>query len=52
MVCVSVAAWIVPDTLFSPWTGFWQNAVLNAAILLLFAIPLVATRRAFKREHV
>lgn len=52
MVCVSVFAWFVPDTLFSLWTGFWQNAVLNAAFLLLFAIPLVATRRVFRREHV
>ena len=43
IVSVSVAVWFVPDTLFSLLTGFWQNAVLNFAFALLFAIPLVAT---------
>jgi hypothetical protein len=51
MLAVSVAVWFVPDTLFSLWTGFWQNAVLNAALALLFAIPLAATYRAFKNER-
>ena len=25
----TVAAWFIPDTTFSLWSGFWQNAVLN-----------------------
>jgi hypothetical protein len=42
---VSLAAWFIPDTLFSFWSGFWQNAVLNIVFIVLFAIPLVATYR-------
>jgi hypothetical protein len=48
---VSVAAWFIPDTLFSLWTGFWQNAVLNSVSALLFAIPLAATFKACQREQ-
>jgi len=40
---VSIVAWFVPDTAFSLWTGFWQNAVLNGVMALAFAIPLAAT---------
>jgi len=43
---VSLVAWFVPDTIFSLWSGFWQNAVLNSVFLVLFAIPLAATYRA------
>jgi hypothetical protein len=42
-VAVSIAAWFVPDTAFSLWTGYWQNAVLNGVLALAFAIPLAAT---------
>lgn len=42
---VAVTAWFIPDTAFSLLSGFWQNAVLNTVIALLFAIPLVATYR-------
>jgi hypothetical protein len=48
ILSVSVTVWFVPDTLFSLWTGFWQNAVINLAFALLFAIPLVATYGVFK----
>jgi hypothetical protein len=47
IVAVSVAAWFVPDTAFSMWAGFWQNAVLNVVFLALFAAPLAATYGAF-----
>jgi hypothetical protein len=47
IVAVSVAAWFVPDTTFSLWSGFWQNAALNLVFIILFAIPLVATYRDF-----
>jgi hypothetical protein len=46
MVAISLAAWFIPDTAFSLWSGFWQNAVLNAALAALLVIPLVATRGA------
>lgn len=49
--CISVAAWFVPDTLFSLWTGFWQNAVLNSVFALLFVVPLAATHRFFRQQN-
>ena len=47
LLALPLVAWFVPDTVFSLYTGFWQNAVLNTGFALLFAIPLVATRRVF-----
>lgn len=47
IVAISVMAWLVPDTAYSLWSGFWQNAALNAAFGVLFAAPLVATFRTF-----
>ncbi|MGD0858235.1 MAG: hypothetical protein ABR912_02840 [Terracidiphilus sp.] len=44
---ISLLAWFVPDTVFSLWSGFWQNAVLNAVLAALFAMPLAATHRTF-----
>jgi len=41
---LSLTAWFVPDTAFSLWSGFWQNALLNAVFAVLYAVPLVATR--------
>jgi hypothetical protein len=51
ILSVSVAAWFFPDTLFSFWTGFWQNAMLNLVFAILFAIPLVATYGVFKNDR-
>ncbi len=51
IIAVSVAAWFIPDTIFSLWSGFWQNALLNGAFIMLFAIPLAATYHAFHEEH-
>ncbi|MEJ2391573.1 MAG: hypothetical protein P8019_09275 [Gammaproteobacteria bacterium] len=48
ILAVSVSAWFIPDTLFSVWSGFWPNAVLNVVLLLLFAIPLAATYGIFR----
>lgn len=45
---LSILAWFIPDTGFSLWTGFWQNAVLNLGFALLYAIPLAATYGAFR----
>jgi len=45
---LALAVWFVPDTAFSLWSGFWQNAVLNAGFALLFAIPLAATYRELR----
>ncbi len=46
LVALSVAAWFVPDTAYSLGSGYWQNAVLNAVFLILFAVPLWATRKS------
>jgi hypothetical protein len=47
---VSLAAWFVSDTMVSLASGFWQNAVLNAVLAILFAVPLAATWRACDRR--
>ncbi len=47
-LAVSLVAWFIPDTAFSLWSGFWQNAVLNVILATLFAIPLVATYSMFR----
>lgn len=44
IITLSLVAWYVPDTAYSVLSGFWQNAVLNTVFLVLFAIPLWATR--------
>jgi len=49
-LAISLTAWFVPDTVFSLWSGFWQNAVLNLILVALFAIPLAATYKAFDVE--
>ena len=47
---LSLTAWFVADTALSLWLGFWQNAVLNCAVAILFAIPLAATRTTCRRR--
>ncbi|HHE33216.1 MAG TPA: hypothetical protein ENL07_11550 [Chlorobaculum parvum] len=42
--------WFAADTGFSFYVGFWQNAILNSVLLMLFAIPLAATRSCFREE--
>jgi hypothetical protein len=49
IITVSIVAWFIPDTAFSLWSGFWQNAVLNLVFLVLFATPLAATYRTFHK---
>lgn len=49
MLAVSLLAWFIPDTAYSLLSGFWQNAVLNTGMLVLFVIPLAATYKRFHR---
>jgi hypothetical protein len=49
-LAVSLTAWFVPDTAYSLWSGFWQNAVFNAVFITLFAIPLIATYDACRKH--
>ena len=50
MLAWPLAIWFVVDTTWSVATGFWQNAILNCAFGLAFAIPLAATWRHFHRR--
>ncbi len=52
IIAISIAVWFVPDTAFSLWSGFWQNAVLNVVFIVLFAVPLTATYRVFHEARV
>ncbi|MCW8815998.1 MAG: hypothetical protein OQK59_08455 [Chlorobium sp.] len=47
MLTAPLILWFVADSAFSLYTGFWQNVLLNAVLLLLFGIPLLATRKYF-----
>ena len=47
MLAIPFILWFVADSAFSLYTGFWQNVLLNAVVILLFAIPLGATRKYF-----
>jgi hypothetical protein len=49
-LAVSLTAWFIPDTAYSLWSGFWQNAAFNGVFIAIFAIPLVATYSAC-RSH-
>jgi hypothetical protein len=49
-VAVSLGAWFVIDTGVSLATGFWQNAVLNVVVAVVFALPLAGTWRACDRR--
>ena len=49
LVALSLVTWFIPDTAYSLASGYWQNAILNLAFFVLFAIPLWATRRARHR---
>ena len=50
LVALSVAAWFVPDTGYSLWSGFWQNALLNTVFFSLFALPLWAIRASAQND--
>jgi hypothetical protein len=48
MIAISVLLWYVPDTAFSLYSGFWQNAVMNTGFAVLYAVPLLALRKYHK----
>jgi hypothetical protein len=50
MIALPFGVWFVVDSTWSLSTGYWQNALLNAAFALAFAIPLAATWRHFHRR--
>lgn len=52
IIAISVAVWFALDTGYSLWSGFWQNSILNLALLALFAVPLVATYKPQSAANV
>lgn len=40
-----IGLWFAVDTFFSAAYGVWPNVVLNTILLILFALPLAATRK-------
>jgi hypothetical protein len=48
-LAVSLSLWFVLDSSFSISMGYWQNAALNADLALIFAIPMLASRKYFKK---
>jgi hypothetical protein len=43
-LAAGVGLWFVIDTFFSAAYAVWPNVVLNTVLLVLFALPLAATR--------
>lgn len=52
VITLSVIAWFVPDTAYSIWSGFWQNAVFNVLAFFLFAVPLAGTYTAMRKRRM
>ena len=50
-MAVPVACWYLVDTTISLAYGVTSNAVLNTALLVLFAVPLLGTARTFLRPQ-
>ena len=50
LVALSDLAWFIPDTSYSLLSGYWQNALLNTVFLILFAVPLLATRSRLRND--
>lgn len=51
LVAISVLVWFVPDTAYSLYSGFWQNAVFNVFALAVFVVPLAATYAAMRKNR-
>jgi hypothetical protein len=52
LVLSSALAWFIPDTSYSLLSGFWQNAVLNLAFAMLFALPLWMIKKKYLEERI
>ena len=50
LIALSVLAWFIPDTSYSLLSGYWQNALLNTVFLVLFVVPLLATRGMLRND--
>jgi hypothetical protein len=48
MLILSLLLWYIPDSTFSIYSGFWQNAVLNTSFALMYALGLWGLRDSTK----
>ncbi|MFM9863137.1 MAG: hypothetical protein ACKVRO_05980 [Micropepsaceae bacterium] len=48
-IAASIGAWFVTDTTFSLARGVTGNALFNTAVVVAFAVPLLASRASFRR---
>jgi hypothetical protein len=46
-LAASLGAWFLIDTSYSVWHGVWGNVALNVTTALMFAWPLLASRKHF-----
>jgi hypothetical protein len=44
-IAVSVSAWFLVDTSYSLWHCVWGNVALNVATAVMFAVPLIGSRK-------
>jgi len=45
-ILLGIAVWLVVEALISARFGVWFNVGVDAGILVLFAVPLIARKRA------
>lgn len=51
-LAVGIAVWLAIEAAFSARLGVWFNVGVDAAVLTLFAIPLIATLRSARKGSV
>jgi hypothetical protein len=49
-IAVSVGAWFLTDTSHSIWHGVWGNVALNVATIVMFAVPMIGSRKHFTQS--
>ena len=50
IIVISLLVWFVADSAVSVVLGFWPNALLNLALLVVFAVPLSGLHAAAYRR--
>ncbi len=51
MLAMSLTIWFVFGSVYSLYIGFWRNVVFNLLFLVLYTIPLIATRHHFNGKR-
>jgi hypothetical protein len=50
-IAVGIGLWFIMDTALSFYFGVWFNAMFNVILAVLISLPLLCTRRDFRRER-